>query len=232
MSVLDILFPKSCTICSKNGEYLCARCKKLFKRTLPECYKCRKISSNYTTHRECKEKFTLDSVVVLWEYNELSSVILKKYKYGNVYDTEDTLINFTEERLKELVQKTEKSDSIVIPVPISANRLRERGFNQTEELGKVVANSMGGIFNNSIIKKKGQDDIHQSMLDKVERKQTSNTFYINNINLLGDTKEVIIVDDVITTGSTLEQISKVIKEINKNVSVRAVCLFRGRPYYK
>jgi ComF family protein len=232
MNILDILFPKSCTICSKNGEYLCSRCKKLFKKTLPECYKCRRISPQYITHERCKEKFTLDSVIVLWEYNELSSVILKKYKYGSVYDAENTLLEFTKERLQEFTLNKENKNSLTIPVPISTNRLRERGFNQTEELAKVVSNTLGSMFDSSIVKKKGGDDIHQSLLDKEEREKHRSNFYIDDTDKLKDIKEIIIVDDVITTGSTLEQISKVIKKVDNNISVKAVCLFRGRAYYK
>ena len=70
------------------------------------------------------------------------------------------------------------------------------------------------------------------MLDKGERVGHKIDFYINNYDLLKDTDEVIVVDDVITTGSTIEQISKVIKSIKKDIKIRGVCLFRGKPYYK
>ncbi len=44
--------------------------------------------------------------------------------------------------------------------------------------------------------------------------------------------EIIIVDDVITTGSTLEQITKCIKKVVPKMSVKSICIFRGKPYYK
>ncbi len=233
MDILDILFPKSCVICSKHGDYLCNRCKKLFKRTLPECYICRKISPQYLTHNYCKREFSLDSVIVLWEYNELSSTILKKYKYGGVYDVRITLLNIVRERLREIINNlTICRNSLVCPVPISRGRLRERGFNQTEEFGKIVAEEFNCLYSNDLIAKKDSDNTHQSLLDKEERLSHKEHFYILNVELLNSLSEIIIVDDVITTGSTLEQITKCIKKVVPKMSVKSICIFRGKPYYK
>lgn len=233
MNILDLLFPKSCSICSKQGEYICKECKKLFKRTLPECYLCRRISPQYLTHNSCMKRYSLDAVVVLWEYNELSSTILKKYKYGGVYDVRITLSNIVRERLGEIKNNlTICRNSLVCPVPISRGRLRERGFNQTEELGKIVAQEFHCLYSKDLIAKKDSDNTHQSLLDKEERLSHKEHFYILNVELLNSLSEIIIVDDVITTGSTLEQISKCIKIVNKNILVKSICLFRGRPYFK
>jgi len=233
MNILDLLFPKSCTICSKQGEYLCRNCKKLFKRTLPECYICRRISPQYLTHNYCKREYSIDSAIILWEYNELSSTILKKYKYGGVYDVRITLLNLVTERLREIIiNLTIGRNSLVCPVPISRGRLKERGFNQTETFGKIVAQEFNCLYSNDLIAKKDSDNTHQSLLDKEERLIHKGNFYILNAELLDTVSEIIIVDDVITTGSTLEQISRCIKEVNKNISVKSVCLFRGRPYFK
>ena len=91
---MDLLFPKVCSICKRRGEYLCKTCKKLFKRNLPECYICREISSNFQTHDSCKTDLSLDYVFVSWEYNSLSSDLLKKYKYSYVYDISAILSQF------------------------------------------------------------------------------------------------------------------------------------------
>jgi len=233
MNILDLFFPKSCTICSKQGEYICKNCRKLFKRTLPECYICRKISPQYLTHNLCKREISLDSVIVLWEYNELSSSILKKYKYGGVYDVQITLSEIVRERISELKNiLTIRENSLVCPVPISRGRLMERGFNQTEKFGKIVAQELKCLFTNDFIAKKDSDNTHQSLLDREERISHKGDFYIRNNYLFKSLTEIIIVDDVITTGSTLEQIARCIKKENKNILVKSICLFRGKPYFK
>ena len=105
MSFLDLFYPKYCYVCNKQGEYLCKTCKKIFKRNLPECYVCRKISNGFKTHPECNSKH-LDKVFVCWEYNKESSTILKKLKYRQVTDTSEVLFDFFSECLEKSCFKT------------------------------------------------------------------------------------------------------------------------------
>jgi len=233
MDILDILFPKSCVICSKHGDYLCNRCKKLFKKSLPECYICRKISPNYLTHKKCAKISSLDSVAVLWEYNELSSTVLKKYKYGGVLDIEDTFLELIEKRLSEIKESIILgSKTLVSPVPISKNRLRERGFNQTEKIAKMISKETNRPLMIDLVMRKNSDSIHQSLLSKEERLFHKEGFFIPNGNLLKGITDILVIDDVITTGSTLEQITKCIKEVDPKISVKSICIFRGKPFYK
>lgn len=161
----------------------------------------------------------------------MSSVILKKYKYGLAYDIGSSINSLVIQALKRLQIKF-CNKTVVIPVPISINRLRERGFNQTVDISKTIAEHLGCEQRTDIIYRYNGDSTHQSMLDRDERLGQKNYFYIINPSLLDTYENIIIVDDVITTGTTLEQISKVIKIYNPNIPVNAICLFRGRAYYK
>jgi len=82
--LLNFLFPNMCCICKRYGNYICDDCKKLLKRNLPECYICRRLSPQYSSHTQCRKCCSLDNVFVGWEYNHMSSSILKLYKYKNV----------------------------------------------------------------------------------------------------------------------------------------------------
>lgn len=230
--VLDILFPKSCHICSKEGTYLCSRCKKLFKRNLPECYKCRRISKNFVTHKKCKDTSSLDSIFVCWEYNSLSSKILKRYKYSYVKDISETLSSFFIEEVRNSEYLDFLKDSLITTVPISGKRLRERGFNQLSYL----ANSFCSTFNfdlNEEILFKIEDTEHQAMKDKEERTEiSSSSFLVNEDINLKNYKSITIIDDVITTGSTLESIARCLrKNIKQDLPLNGICLFRGKPDY-
>ena len=231
-TLLDIVFPKSCVICSRHGEYLCDRCKLLFKKTLPECYLCRRISAGYCTHSQCMKENSLDSVIVLWEYDKLSSGLLKKYKYGLATDIEKTLEALILSRIRDTYYIPDRKKVLCIPVPVSNSRLRERGFNQTEDIAMRISDYMNINFAKGIVYRKDGSDVHQSLLDRDKRLHNKIDFYINNYELLEKVEEVVIVDDVITTGSTLEQVTKVIKSFRKEIKVQGICLFRGRPYYK
>lgn len=226
-----MFFPKACTVCSKHGQYLCGRCQKLFKRNLPECYICRKLSAEYKTHDYCRKKNSLDSVVVLWEYGDVTSEILKRYKYGLVYDLENTLEALIKSGLAGIVKSQSRKAKVVVPVPISLTRLRDRGFNQVDVLAKSVSNWNKGVFSNTLLARRDSDTTHQALLDKDERKLHSSNFLVQDVELLKSFEEIIIVDDVITTGKTLEDICKCIREVNIKIRIEAVCLFRGKAYY-
>ncbi len=185
----------------------------------------------YRTHKECRNQNSLDSLVVLWEYNNLSSTLLKKYKYGLATEIEKTIEELMKYRLKEIPTITNNINALCIPVPVSHRRLMERGFNQTENITRCISNILNINFSKEVICRRDGEDIHQSLLDRSERIENKIGFYISNYEILKDIDEILIVDDVITTGSTIEQISEIIKSFDKNIKVRGVCLFRGRPYF-
>lgn len=231
--ILDFIFPKSCSICCKKGSYLCNRCKKLLIRNLPECYICRKVSKNYKTHKNCKFKlsYSYNSIFVAWQYNKLSSIFLRKYKYVGIYDIKELLGEIIPPLLKDFDYI--KGNNLVIPVPISHRRLQERGFNQTEYIAQIIAKELSCTYMNNIIINTDNSSEHQASLSKEERKcLLKNRFSIPNYFDFTSYDNIIIVDDVITTGSTLEEISKCIKKAcNKDISLHAFCLFRGKAYY-
>ena len=232
MNPLDIVFPKSCVICKRKGEYLCGRCHKLFKRELPECYVCRRLSNGYRTHEECRDRYSMDSVFVAWEYNSLTSDLLKKYKYGYAYDMSEVLCKFFTESIRSSSYWKMLKDTLVINMPISSSRLKERGFNQTYDLAKRISIEFNLDFSDSLVGKSGGSE-HQALKDKEERREISTDSFciIEDIDI-SRYESITIVDDVITTGSTLNAIAKKIRlHYGDSISINAMCMFRGKPVY-
>ncbi|HOZ44743.1 MAG TPA: hypothetical protein PLN39_01920, partial [Candidatus Dojkabacteria bacterium] len=144
---------------------------------------------------------------------------MKKYKYGGVLDIEDTFLELIERRLNEVKESIILgSKTLVSPVPISKNRFRERGFNQTEKIAKMISKETNRPLMIDLVMRKNSDSIHQSLLSKEERLFHKEGFFIPNGNLLKGITDILVIDDVITTGSTLEQITKCIKEVDPKIS--------------
>ncbi len=235
MNILDTLFPKTCSICKRKGTYLCDRCEKLFKRTLPECYICRRLSSHYKTHSHCKEtkkSSYLDNVFIAWEYNSLTSDLLKKYKYGYVYDMADIMSEFFVKNIVNSNLTNSFSKTLLTNVPIPDNRLRERGFNQTLKISEAISKYFDIPFSENLLRRKNTYD-HQSLKDRGERKYVSKEdFIVKSSSNVSAYKSITIVDDVMTTGITLESVSERLKEtFGKELVINGICMFRGRAYY-
>lgn len=226
--ILDILYPKYCYLCNKKGDYICDICKKSFKKNLPECYICRRISPDFRTHAKCKKYKSFERIFIAWEYNNLSSVILKKYKYKGVSNISEKLSSMLTDVIYINNFQKYLSDSIVLPVPSSKQRYNERGFNQVDLIAKSVSKNFNLAYDNTILYRKLQFG-HQALRDRKERLSSiDNSFYIKDYSKLKSFKIITLIDDVITTGKTLENIRNL---FSRECSFQAVCLFRGKPSY-
>ncbi len=114
---------------------------------------------------------------------------------------------------EELKQSNDYKDiEFVIPVPLHKKRLRERGFNQVAKFGIEIAKMLNAQYTDSVLKKKAYHQ-KQSKRGKLSRwTNTSETFNIQNESLLRD-KHILLVDDIVTTGATIEACVHVLKSI-------------------
>ena len=205
--LLDLLFPKHCFGCQKEKTYLCEDCISLL--------------DILNFHRTFKKE-NLDDLYFALDYkkdsskyeNQLTKKLIQNFKYNpfikNLSRSLSSLI-ITHFKLceKSIPFIKEENDFIIIPVPLSQKRLKWRGFNQAEEIAKNLSIYLEiPILNNILIKNK--DTTFQSKLSNEERKiNLLNTF---NCNENMENKKILLVDDIYTTGSTMEECSKVLKQ--------------------
>lgn len=174
----------------------------------------------------------MNNVFVAWEYNSLTSSLLKRYKYKYVYDVSNILSDFFVESISKSTFLDSLENTLLINIPISTNRLRERGFNQTLDVSKTISERFRLPFTENLLKRRWTTD-HQALKDKGERKRVSKRdFTVKSDFDLSNYKSITIVDDVITTGSTLESSSEALREVfGKDLVINGLCMLRGRAYY-
>jgi competence protein ComFC len=220
---LDFLFPKKCLLCEEEGSYLCFKCFKSVKRSPLRCPGCKKESKNGGLCNYCKYKFSFEGVLSLGDFKDKKlNLLIRKYKYGFIKDLGEVLgellfLLFINNAKKNPILKREgnlylfekEEELVLIPVPLSKERFRWRGFNQSLVLCRYVSKRSKIRLQTDMIKIKNKKS--QVGLSKKER-------MINNKNLfkwkgssLKDIK-VIVVDDVYTTGSTLNEIAIELKK--------------------
>lgn len=206
----------SCVCCEreildKSKFSLCEKClKNLDVIGDVCCEKCGdKISSGNKLCNVCKDyKFSFDSNVSFAYYNDVSAKFVKSLKYGG----KKYLAKKIAECLMTKRDFFEDVDMIAF-VPISKERKKERKFNQAEEIAKYLSKFSGKSLVNLIEKK--ETGLHQTGLSQMERRKNLKGSFkiVEGLNNQIKGKVVLIIDDVFTTGATLDECSKIIKSL-------------------
>ena len=186
-----------CGICGKlNKDFLCKKCEIILKK-------------HEIFNIEQYNNMNFDRHLYIFKYEGIIRKILLNFKFKDNAFLYKTIANFLLKN-DNIFEKLKKYDTI-IPVPISKKRKNERGYNQTYLITKEIAkNTELECATNCLFKTK--NIIEQSKLNKEERKNNIQGVYeLKNINKLYK-KRIIIFDDIYTTGSTVNECCKLLKE--------------------
>lgn len=215
MSLLDFIFPKRCVICRKVGSYLCATCfTKLSFDVKNLCLICNRPSYNSLTHPACQRKYSINGCFSALSYNKTTQKLIYSFKYKPyLSDLRQVLGDLFYESLIQneyFNNEIKNKDWLFAPVPLFSDKLRKRGYNQAE----ILANELNRRFNfktqNILIRIK--DTKTQVGKSNIERKiNIKEAFEIQNLKLKLYNKNIFLVDDVVTTGSTLKEAAGVLK---------------------
>jgi len=183
--IIEILFPKTCINCLKEGKFLCDDCFAKIKITYPQIQ-----NSN----------FCALFIPCYLHQNPILRKAVHKLKYSFYKD-----ISL---ELSELFSKfTLPKNAHIIPIPLHKKRLKYRGFNQSEILAKNLSQPISPI----LIRTKNTNS--QATLSKTDRqKNIKNSFKINPEISLLKTTPLIILDDICTTFSTMNEAAITLKK--------------------
>lgn len=213
---LDLLFPKFCLSCQQEGSYLCQDCRALLEIMEFNYCLCEKDPTiippgqtnkeNGKCHR-CKNK-SLSGLYFAMSYkNKIAQNLIKSFKYPPyVKDLAETLSSILIEHFIKTRNNTDQiwENSILIPVPLYKNKLKERGYNQSEELAKELAKILNIPVVLDVLTKIKQTNSQMELKKEEREKNLLGAFEIKNpAGVAG--KKIFLVDDVYTTGSTMQE---------------------------
>lgn len=192
--ILEILFPNTCVICGKIYKaWICPKCYAKIKKELK--------------YYKTKEKGS--SIIFVGFYASTLRKLLLKFKFN-----EKAYIGnfFTEiiEKNNKFVQYIKEYDYI-IPIPMHKSNRKIRGYNQTEIIAKKLAQDCEVEYlENSLVKAK--QNKRQSTLDEKHRKENvKNVYKLLEFDQIKD-KNILLIDDIYTTGSTFEACKNELKK--------------------
>ena len=205
--VLNFLFPPICGICGKlDKNWICEKCRKrIAKYERFEKIENQKIIKNSFNY--LKEEIYCDEFLYCVEYKNLIRNLILKYKFYDCGYLSNLFANviLNDKKINEII----KCYDIMIPVPMSKTKKKIRGYNQTELIAKYF-NQYITVDNRALVKVKNTKT--QSTLLAHERaKNIKNAFKVRDINIIKN-KNIILFDDIVTTGLTVNEISKILKD--------------------
>lgn len=223
--ILDLIFPIECLGCGREDVWLCAPCfQKLKVKDEQYCLACKKENKLGEFCSECRRDYFLDGCLIAGDYeDELLAGLIKNFKYRFIknfgVELGRFLFLFTRQLESQAVDLSwqvkrrdflfELKDNLVAAVPLSGKRERWRGFNQAEILKRELIGSETGDAAGELVRIKHTKP--QAKLGEVERRENvKNCFIWEGGNLAG--KNVMLIDDVVTTGATLNECARVLKE--------------------
>ncbi|MGD8744309.1 MAG: ComF family protein [Candidatus Woesebacteria bacterium] len=212
MEVADIIFPKRCLGCKRQGRYICKICIGWVAFSKPVCGVCHEYSFNGVTHPGCRAPLFPDVTVNIWRYKGVVKTSILSFKYSFALKIADELSNYLYDVLitrKRVFPKT----PILIPIPLHRLRKNWRGFNQSEEVGGRLAEKMGWEYlDDALVRTK--HTAPQTKLKRDKRKENIRGAFSFKQKRLPEVKDrdIILFDDVFTSGSTINEACKLLKQ--------------------
>lgn len=194
INILELIYPKTCGMCEEiSKSYLCSKCKLKIKNLL-------KLNTV-----QYKDKY-FNSHTYLFKYEEGIRDKLLKYKFRDY----SYLYKFFSEIIINNCNLKNNYD-IILPVPIHKKRKAKRGYNQSELIAEEIAKNINVEYSNNVLIKT-RDTVPQSTLNQHQRMSNVLGIYeVINSQIIVN-KNILLIDDIYTTGSTVNECSKVLKQ--------------------
>jgi competence protein ComFC len=187
---LNAVFPRYCVSCKQEGELLCPSCFTAFDDRV----------------------FTVeDNHLTMFAYgNPVIRDLIKAYKYNFDHSAFRILQKLAESELQTV--KSFIGEGILVPIPLSSLRLRERGFNQAENIARWLSKSTGAKTQNLLKREERKGHQAEKSVEERETAMKRSPFAIGAGPRPDPETTMVIVDDVWTTGSTMKAAERRLRE--------------------
>lgn len=199
--LLWLIFPRRCAVCSKlidSDKYLCPDCSENIERINKICTVC----ASEKKQCICKRRvFHFEGATAVFNHGDYSKQVVNNFKFrGN-----GEIAEFLSKEMTESVKENLKDINfdMVVPVPMHSFKKFIKGFNHSEKLARLIADGIGVQFDNPLKKIKLGKPQHCSSY-KERRENIKGMFSCEKVTA----KKILLVDDIRTTGSTLDECSR------------------------
>ncbi len=216
-SILAQIFPHNCLGCSEVGTICCQKCLAKLKdfEDPKQCYNCNlKTTSCAHVCSDCKSKASLKGLYFVTNYDlELAQKLVHRLKFKHALEAARPIAKLMAMELKSSFPDLQSL--ILSPVPTSNSRIRQRGWDQAAIIAKLIARELGIPKKSLLLRLNNRSD--QIGLGRFGRVKSSEHVFLARVGTkLKSTDQIILVDDIITTGATLNAAARTLKQNFKN----------------
>ncbi len=211
--ILDFLYPPRCIVCGKialkigNDKALCKKCRECIPwiEDLSRCPYCSAPSEKGIVCSVCKGREKMyKKAISVFEYTDVKNTV-ENYKFkGHKYMSESIgslMISYAQNFYPDILRECE----IICPVPIHSTRLAERGFDQSALLGRVISEKSGIKYEDALVRIRATGP--QSLIKGYSLREANVKGAFKAVKDVKD-KTVLLIDDVLTTGSSANECTK------------------------
>lgn len=195
----DLLFPLKCLGCNKDGYFICPLCLEKIEKPKQELDK--NIFSLFSYKNPVARK-------IIWE-------LKYHYKYKLAEDLGQFLFDNSKEKLSLILKDSSTRPILIVPIPLSRKKRWRRGYNQSDYIARgfcSCVNSNLFLLEKRILFKNKNTSPQAKIKDREERlKNIQGVFFIKDKEKING-KTIIIIDDVVTTGGTIKEAMRVLKD--------------------
>ena len=205
-TVIDLLFPRWCTGCGREGEYICPSCRNdLVAVEEPFCARCGRPLTEKGVCDNCSEGWQIDGIRAPFLFGGVIRQAIHSLKYDNLRDIAPLLAGY----MYDYLERHSLPADVIIPVPLHPGRLRERGYNQAALLARNLGTRTGmPVMEKRLERHKFTPSLATSPGREARREIVANAFGVNG-DFTG--RCIMLIDDVSTSGATLNACAAALK---------------------
>ncbi len=195
--------PHRCLGCGDEGSVVCDTCIEFAgEPVVPRCAGCHKLSAGYRTCKSCRSWLEPYAVIVTTSYEGIYKQLIKSLKFEVNRQSASSIAKLMAELLPA------NDGYVLCPLPTAPARIRSRGFDHTKLITKYLAGYSGLEKRNYLRRKSNVRQLGSTRSQRLE--QMENEFFVKSGLQVMD-KNILLVDDVVTTGASLAAAAKVLK---------------------
>jgi ComF family protein len=218
--IINFLFPQSCFVCREPGKPICSECIKSFAPAKLRCLKCGRANPFGLYCKSCHSKSKANLVLAGFDYKNPITSLIHQFKYEDVTSLSDPFCDCLAALLSKIPDNLEYK---ICYIPLTLKKLKLRGYNQSKLLAEGIGQCLNVTVTGLLTRVEARESQVIAQSRKLRKTNIKGAFSIKSGAEIP--QKVILLDDVITTGATVEEAVKVLKAAGvKEVIVLALAL--------